>query len=179
MGRRRTEIVLDVATGVLLAAAAAVAIRSHLLPALGDRGIPGEGERLDPPPALETLAEGRPVRPGQGLPALYLVYRSSCPACRSALPAWRRLLEELPARVRRYAVALEPAATGIPYARAHLAPALPVRPAAGERFAGRLGIRVVPATIYLDGDGRLRFRHEGVPGSAEVERLLRASRGER
>jgi len=162
MGRATRDRLLDGATALLLLAGLALLVQERALPALRERARVDPGERMPRAGGLLDPTTGDTLRLDGLRPALYLVYRSDCPACAANLPAWRRLLIEAPPEVRILAVGLEPASTSTAYARAHLGRARAVLPLDPARFTRRLRLQLVPSTLYVDGGGRLRFRHQGL-----------------
>ena len=47
-----------------------------------------------------------------------------------------------------------------------------VRDSDGARLAGAHGVRLVPTQVFLDADGKERFRHEGFIPLADLEAEL-------
>lgn len=175
-GRRR-ERILNGVTGLCLLASGGYFAHERLLPAWERARTVQVGERMPRSLAFEALATGDTVRFLRGTPGLFLVFRSTCPVCREALPAWRRLLRELPPRFRRYAVVTEASGEALEYVRGRLGRALALRPLPTSSFFGRLGIDVVPTTLVVDADGRLRRRVLGVPDAALVDSILARAGG--
>ncbi|MFQ5890598.1 MAG: TlpA family protein disulfide reductase [Gemmatimonadota bacterium] len=174
MGRHRVgEIALNAGTGAAVVAAAALLINDRLLPAWRARDEAGEGDPVPPGLMMARLDSSDSVSVAGSGPALLLVFQSTCGACERNLPAWRELLRRLPRGIRPFAVALEPADSGFAYAQAHMPSAVPVRPADESRFVARLGLSVVPTTLVVDGDRRLRVRLSGVLGATAIDSILR------
>lgn len=158
-------------TGLVLLLAVGLLVHDRLLPELRRAGEVEVGEAVPEALAYQNLASHRlegPVAPG---PAIHLVFQSGCPACGRNLPRWEEILSARP-EVRSYAVGIEPPEPGLRYARRHLPTAIPVRPTEEREYLRRLRIHAVPATLVVDGAGRLVWRGLGVLGSADVEEIL-------
>ncbi|UCF18788.1 MAG: hypothetical protein JSU87_12715 [Gemmatimonadota bacterium] len=153
----------------------------RVIPALrGEPGRVGEGERLVERLELEPLervrggAEGVVEVPGRQATVL-MVFSSSCPACYTNVPAWRRVLEAGVGAAEMLAVGLQrDRLAAREYVRAHLRGVRGVVPTDPRRFAAILGIEVVPFTAVVGGDGVLRYARQGSLDSAAVHSLLRA-----
>lgn len=167
---------LNAATAAVLVLAAAVLIHDRVLPAWHARQVVEVGERVPDELELVALASGDTMRLAALRPALLLHFRSTCPACRRNLPAWRRLVDDRPPGLRTLASGLEPAASALAYAREHLPGALAVGPDDRSRAVHLLGITAVPTTQLIDGSGELVWSRSGVLTRAEVDGVLRRAR---
>lgn len=174
---RKTELTLNLATMTMLALAVGMWIR-------GAAGGPAGTEVREPPAPsqapdsvmLEALASGDTLRWEAGAPALFLVFRSTCPSCRANLEFWRSVVSRLPAPVQAFAVGLEGRESARSYARRNLGGALGVRPLEELRFIRDFRVLAVPATLLVDAAGRVRVHRTGVLDSGAVDDLLRAAR---
>lgn len=174
---RRIELALNLATMTMLALALGMWIR----------GLPGggSGAHSDGPLApshvpdsvsLEALASGDTLRLAAGGPALYLVFRSTCPVCEKNLSFWRAVVSRLPDSVQAFAVALEGRESGRSYARRYLKEVFGVRPLEEQEFIRQFGVFGVPATLLVDAAGRVTLRRTGLLDSEAVTEILRAAR---
>jgi hypothetical protein len=137
--RRRREAILDALTALAAIAALTFLARERLVPWIEDRGI------------IDALSSGTPT--------LLFVFRSTCPACAAAVPAWSALSGA--GAWTTLAVGLEPAHTAAAYAHSSLPTVRPVVPLDAAEFAKRFRIRVVPTTLAIDSGGRLVMRRVG------------------
>ena len=174
---RKTELTLNLATMTMLALAVGMWIRG----AVG--GPAGSEVREAPAPSqapdsvvLEALASGDTLRWEAGAPALFLVFRSTCPACRANLESWRGLVSQLPAAVQAFAVGLEGRESARSYARRNLGDAFGVRPLEELRFVRDFRVLAVPATLLVDAGGRVTLHRTGVLDPGAVDDILRAAR---
>lgn len=174
--------VLSVVTALVVVTVSYFLVTERVVPAL--RGEPvrvREGERLVEAIEFEPLGTERDALGAKGLrvpgakPTLLLVFNSACQACYRTLPAWHDLVAAAGGAASVLAVALDPdeQAAGA-YARQHLAVAVAVAPEDPRRFAGILGVDIVPSTALLDRDGVLRFMRQGSLDSLAVSSLIRA-----
>lgn len=173
MDGRRWERLLDAGTALALVLALALMVEARLLPAWRARGAVAIGEEVPADLGFTALATGERFELDRGLPTLLLVFRSDCPACLSVAPRWRELSRSVMGGARVLAVGLEPAATALPYAREQLPDGLAVLPRSRERFLRVLDVTAVPATLLVDGGGRLRFRREGTTTEVDVAAVRR------
>ena len=158
-------------TCLVLLLAVGLLVHDRLLPELRRAGEVEVGEAVPKVLAYHGLASDRLEGPVSRGPAIHLVFQSGCPACGRNLPRWEEILAARP-EVRSYAVGIEPPEPGLRYARRHLPTAIPVRPTDEREYLRRLRIHAVPATLLVDGTGRLVWRGLGVLGSADVEEIL-------
>ena len=100
---------------------------------------------------------------------LLLVFRSTCPTCEQALPAWNRLARS--SRWRTTAIGLETAGAAAAYASERIPAARVAVPRDPDRFTRRFRISVVPTTLVIDRGGRLVARHAGPLEEADLEAL--------
>lgn len=175
MRRGTRDRILDAGTGVVLLAALALLVEARVLPAWRAREVAEIGAEVPRDLAFRMLATGERLALGRGSPTLMLVFRSDCPACRSSLALWRTMSRHVGPDVRVLAVGLEPAESALPYAREELRDALAVSPRRRERFLRVLAVEAVPATILVDGAGRLRIRRQGLVTADDVEAVRRVA----
>lgn len=168
----RRRRLLDLGTAFMVLTAAGLLVESRVLPAWRASRIVEVGERLPDDLTVRSLVAEDTLDVDAALPTLLLFFRSDCPACDRALPAWRRLVRVGGSRIRSLAVALEPPGPALAWVRRELPAALAVRPERPEELLRRLAVRRVPTTLLVDRRGRLRYRREGIPGAAEVDSLL-------
>jgi hypothetical protein len=175
--RRRIELALNLATMTMLALALGMWIRG--LPGGGsgaEAGKPMAPSHIPDSVTFEALASGDTLRLEAGGPALYLVFRSTCPVCGKNLRFWRGIVSRLPETVQAFAVALEGRESGRSYASRHLKEAFGVRPLEELDFIREFGVFGVPATLLVDASGRVTLRRTGLLDSAAVTDVLRAAR---
>ncbi len=174
MRKRSTfEQALNLGTIVMLTLALGIWTREC---AQSDSGAQPSSEGVTEVPdsvRFEALASGDTLHIADGGPILYLVYRSSCPACRRTVHYWRAIISQLPSSVQVFAVALEASHAGRSYARRQLGQALAIRPLAERDFIARFGILGVPTTLLVDGAGRVSLRLTGVLAPSDVSRVVR------
>lgn len=174
--------VLSAVTALVVVTVSYFLVTERVVPAL--RGEPvrvREGERLAEALQFEPLGSAggalglEGIRVPSARPALLLVFNSTCQACYSTLPAWHDLIAAAGDAASVFAVALDPdeRAAGA-YASQNLAAARAVVPEDPRRFAGILGVDIVPSTALLDRDGVLRFMRQGSLDSLAVSSLIRA-----
>lgn len=166
---------LDLATGGLVAVAAAVLVHDRILPALEERDRLDPGEPMDESIGFRSIGTGDTVQLTDDGGALLLVFRSTCPVCEETAPNWSRLAASAPHRV--LPIGLE----GDSAAAAWVADRLPGLDAAAPLdppdFVDRLRIRAVPTTLLFE-RGRLVFSRIGplqADDRARIERVLRDS----
>lgn len=167
--RQRT---MDLATGLLLLAAAGLLVESRVLPAWRASRVLEPGDAVPDGLGVRSLVAGDTLVVDAAMPTLLVFFRSDCPACERTAPVWRRLVDRGGGRLRSLAVGLEPDASALAWVRRELPAALAVRPVGTGELLHRLGVRRVPSTLLVDAGGRLRYRGEGVPGAAEVDSVL-------
>lgn len=175
--RRRIELALNLATMTMLALALGVWTRSFFGGG-SDAGV-REGTASSHVPdsvSFEALASGDTLRMAVDGPALYLVFRSTCPACGENLRLWRGVIAKLPESVQAFAVALERGESGRRFARRHLTEALAVRPLEELDFVREFGILGVPSTLLIDAAGRVRVRRTGLLDADAVAEIVRLAR---
>lgn len=170
--RQWTGRALDAGTWLLLLVGVVLLVRDRLVPAWEEREQVGVGQAVPSELRLTALSGGDTLSPAApGIPTVYLIFQSTCPACERNLPSWRRLMTEVPG-LRALAVGLEEETTALAYVRAELPEALAVAPVDRDGFVRRLGIAVVPTTMVVDGRGVLRERIAGVLAEGAVRRLV-------
>lgn len=172
MGATRRQRLMDLGTAAMVVAAAALVAEDRVVPAWRASRVVEPGERVPAGLSVRSLAAGDTLRVDAAVPTLLLFYRSDCPACGRAAPAWRRLVDRGGGRLRALAVGLEAEEPALAWVRTELPRALGVRPVAPREFLGRLRVRRVPTTMLVGADGRLLHRRSGVPTAADVRRLL-------
>jgi len=119
-------------------------------------------------------AQGEPVRvsfdEGQER-TLLLVFSSTCPACQSNMPIWNELLAGArPATVRVLGIQTDLAAGAAPHDGGPTCPIYAVGPRARPPFDR---LPYVPATVVIDGAGRVRNAWFGVLGADQQDELRR------
>lgn len=175
--RRRLELTLNLATMTMLALALGMWIRG--LPGSGSgtrTDVPVAGSNLPDSVTFEALASGDTLRLAAGGPALYLVFRSTCPVCGKNLRFWRGVVSRLPGSVQAFAVALEGRESGRSYVSRHLKEVFGVRPLEELEFIREFGVFGVPATVLVDAAGRVTLRRIGLLDPEAVTEILRAAR---
>lgn len=176
--RRWTGRALDAGTWLLLLVGLAFLVRDRLVPAWEASRRVAVGEAVPDELRLMSLASGDTLAPASpGVPTVYLIFQSTCPACERNLPAWRRLLEAVPG-ARALALGLEEAGTALDYVRANLPEALAVDAVDRNAFVRRLQVSVVPTTLAVDDRGVLTRRVDGVLSADAVEALVPALESE-
>ena len=180
---------MDRALSLLTAAVAVTAAyflaTERVIPALrGEPVAAAEGERLTESLVFNRLGasrdEEREIRvPGAGVPGarpyLLLVFSPACPACYTNLAAWREVMEAVGGSARVLAVALErDASTALAYVSDNLPGAVAVQPLEPRRFGDALGVRIVPFTALIDGEGAVRFMRQGSLDMTAVAAAKRA-----
>lgn len=168
---------LNGATAVVLVLAAALFVRDRVLPAWRAGQVVRVGERAPDGLELVALASGDTMLLERLRPSLLLYFQSTCPACGRNLPAWRRLVANRPPGVRVAAVGLEDAAPALAYVREQLPEALAVRAADQSRATRLMGVKAVPTTQLVGTAGKLLWSRTGVLTEADVEGVLRRTRG--
>lgn len=172
MATTRRHRLMDLGTALMVLAAAALVAEDRLLPAWRASRVVEVGERVPADLRVRSLATGDTLPVRGSMPTLLLFYRSDCPACGRAVPAWRRLVARAGGRVRPLAVGLEAEEPALAWVRSELPRALAVRPVDPEDFLHRLAVRRVPSTLLVGADDRLLHRRSAVPSRAEVDTLL-------
>ncbi len=173
---------LSLVTGAALLAALYLILAERVLPAVrGEPARVAEGERLPGElvfepldvPVAGTRSPGTIRLPAER-PVLLLVFSSTCPACYANLPAWGRVLDAADGTLV-LAVGLErQRLAAAAYARGNLPVARAVVPKQPRRFAGVLGVDIVPFTALVDARGVVRFAHRGRLDAKAVSRLIEA-----
>ncbi len=169
--RKRGQLALDILVAGVAMLALTLFVRERLVPWILERYVLDPGELVDEVPALLDARTGAGVSPPEGRGSLLLVFRSTCPVCEDAVPAWNRLAAGDEWEVT--AVGLEDAVPAAAYVDRHM-PGLPVAvPADLDRFARRFRITVVPTTLLIDREGRLAARHAGPLEASVVSEIRR------
>ena len=174
--RRRIELALNLATMTMLALAIGMWIRGVRGGSGTEIGQPIAPDQVPDSVSFQALASGDTLRLATGGPALYLVFRSTCPTCGKNLPFWRGVVSRLPESVQAFAVALEGRESGRSYASRHLAEALGVRPLEELEFIREFGVFGVPATLLVDAAGKVTLSRTGLLDNRAVTEILRAAR---
>ena len=164
----------QLALDILVAAAAVLAltllVRERVVPWILERTVLDPGETVKEDPAFLDARSGDSLGPASGTGSLLFVFRSTCPVCDQAVPAWKRLADA--GDWQTTAVGLEDPEPAAAYMDERL-PGIPVAvPVDLDRFARRFRITVVPTTLLIDREGRLAARHAG-PLEEPVVRELR------
>jgi peroxiredoxin len=144
--------------------------------------LTSSGKRFDPFVAFLVYATGNTstIGFGEGEPTTVLfVFSATCPACEEAIPRWKAALESSPSRSVRV-IGLErdrlgPARSAAP----RVVPPLPC-PVYGQEGAGsELSRRIpfIPATVIVDGTGRVTHAWFGVPDEEQQSELARLLTG--
>jgi hypothetical protein len=175
--RRRLELALNLVTMTMLVVSLVIWARSTLGEGT-DAGVRETTDRSQIPDSMgfEALASGDTFRLEPGAPALYLVFRSTCPACELNLRSWRGIISQLPEGVQAFAIALEGRASGLAYARRSLMEALGMRPLQEQRFVREFGIVGLPSTMLIDAAGVIRMRRSGVLDAKDVDDIVKLAR---
>lgn len=170
-GTRRHRM-MDLGTALMVLAAVALVVEDRLLPAWRASRVVEVGEAVPDGLRVRTLASGDTLTVAASMPTLLLFYRSDCPACARAAPAWRDLVARAGGRLRPLAVGLEDEGPALAWVRSKLPRSLGVRPLAPDDFLHRLAVRRVPSTLLVGADDRLLYRRSAVPTAAVVDSLL-------
>lgn len=174
--------VFSVVTALVVVAVGYFVVTERVVPAL--RGEPvrvQEGERLAEVLEFARLGNGggsdgeARVRLPDGRAVLLLVFNSTCQACYRTLPAWQRASAAGVDDVAVLAVGLDSdRRAAVAYARRNLPMAVVLAPDDPARFAGIMGVDVVPFTALLDPDGVVLFARQGSLDSLAADSLIRA-----
>jgi thiol-disulfide isomerase/thioredoxin len=170
-GRKSLERVLDIVVGLTAALALLFLVRERVLPWVAERSVIDPGEEVPAEPWLVDAETGDSVFLQPGAAQLLLVFRSTCPTCERAVPAWNRLSKHRAWTTT--AVGLEGADAAAGYAGERLPEVLAAVPRDIERFTTRFRIGVVPTTLVIDRGGRLVARHAGPLEESDIEALRR------
>ena len=151
--RKRRELALDILVGLAAALALSFLVRERLVPWIAERAVLDPGETLREAPSLLDARTGDSIQFREDAAMVLLVFRSTCPTCERAVPAWSRLVTGGPKQTM--AVGLEGPATAADYV--------------GERLPGvRVTVpRYWPRSCWAE----LRARREG-PGGGRMSCLL-------
>ena len=172
MSRRRTlELTLDIAAALMAVLALIFLVRERVAPWIAERSVVDPGEVVKQPPSLVDAQTGDSIVFPAGTATLLLVFRSTCPTCERAAPAWNRLATG--DTWQTTAVGLERPQSAAAYAAAHLPDARIAVPRDMDRFTRRFRISVVPTTLVIDREGRLAARHAGPLEELDVQALRR------
>jgi len=171
---------LSLLTAAVAVTAAYFLATERVIPAL--RGEPvalAEGEQLTESFEFRRLGasrdEEREIKVPGARPYLLLVFSPACPACYTNLAAWREVMEAVGGSARVLAVALErDASTALAYVSGNLPGAVAVQSLEPRRFGDALGVKVVPFTALIDGDGAVRFMRQGSLDTTAVAAAKRA-----
>lgn len=110
--------------------------------------------------------------------AVLLVFASTCPSCYANLEAWRETLRNTPEAAMPLGVALEGnARAAFEYASRNLPGVTVVVPRDPVRFSAALGIRSVPFTVVVGGDGLVKYARRGALDSPAVRTLVEVLTG--
>jgi thiol-disulfide isomerase/thioredoxin len=169
--KRWPGILLNIATAVAVAGALYLVTTERLIPAWDDRAVVRVGETVTNPVELHALGADSSITLPLGRPVMLSVYRSTCPACKRAVPGWLELADNLRGRAAVVAVALEDEESGLAYARREMPGADATRPASPSEFVDQFDIQAVPTTLLFDGSGRLVAHRTGPLEPAEIRRL--------
>ncbi len=130
------------------------------------QGMPAESV-LPPISAIDSGRTHRTLFDSRNTPTLVFVFRSDCPACEAQKPTWlelARLADSLHVPVVAVSGELGAAASFSYFAD----PRIPVFTLENPTMiATAFGTRVVPTTIVVDGQHRMRFHHRGLLGRTE------------
>ena len=167
--RKRRELALDIAVGLMAIVALSLVVRERVVPWIAERSVVDPGEVVRETPALIDAETGDSLTFRKHANHLLLVFRSTCPTCERTAPAWNRLSTN--EEWLTTAIGLEDPAGAVTYAGVHL-PAVQVAvPADIDHFTRRFRIGVVPTTLVIDRVGRLVARHAGPLEESDVEAL--------
>jgi len=122
-------------------------------------------------PVLVDAESGDSIAFQTGAATLLLVFRSTCPACKRAVPVWNRLAAD--GSWQTTAIGLESPGAAVAYAGDHLPSARVAVPGDIDRFTRRFRISVIPTTLVIDREGRLVARHAGPLEESDVQALRR------
>jgi len=108
---------------------------------------------------------------------LLLVFTTTCPACRDNQDAWKTLHEDLRDTVEVLGISLSEEEETRDYKVAHDL-AFPIAlPADQDRFSQAYAISVIPTTIRIGPDGKVRGSWPGGLSKAQLKEVRTAGRG--
>ena len=170
---RRTwrELALDIVVGLTAVLALFFLVRERLVPWISERSVLDPGELVKEAPFLVDAETGDSIAFQAGAANLLLVFRSTCPTCERAVPAWNRLAAG--DAWRTTAIGLESPDAAVAYAGDRLPSARVAVPKDIDRFTRRFRIGVIPTTLVIDREGRLVARHAGPLQESDVQALRR------
>jgi thiol-disulfide isomerase/thioredoxin len=169
--RKRREWILDIVVGLAALFALFLVVRERVIPWVAERSVLDPGETVTVGPSLVDAETGDSISLPRGTPHLLLVFRSTCPTCERAVPAWNRLSRR--GAWMTTAIGLESPEAAARYAGERLPDARAAVPRDIERFATRFRIDVVPTTLVIDRGGRLVARRAGPLEDSDIETLPR------
>ena len=88
--RRRLELALNVAVGLMTVLALYFLVRERVAPWIAERSVVDPGEALQQSPSLVDAETGDSILFRAGEATLLLVFRSTCPTCRQFSPSLNR-----------------------------------------------------------------------------------------
>lgn len=169
--RTRWNLIVDIVIALTAVLALVFVARERVVPWIAERSVVDPGETVGQAPSLLDAVTGDSISYPSGAATLLLVFRSTCPTCERAAPAWNRLAAG--GAWETTAIGLESPQTAAVYAATHLPAARVAVPQDVDRFARRFRINVVPTTLVIDREGRLVARHAGPLGELDVQALRR------
>lgn len=116
--------------------------------------------------AAETLAWS-----GGARDRVLLVFTTTCGACKANQGAWRSVYEQLGDQVEVVGVSLDDVAATTAYREAHDLPFRVIVPADRDRFSTAYKISMVPTTVHVGSDGRVRSAWSGRLSKARLAEL--------
>jgi hypothetical protein len=173
IGRNKVDVLLNGMTLIALAVACGLVTRDRILPALRERKIVDPGDRVPAGMLLRNLSTGDTVDLGGLVPATFLVFLTTCPACESSTPAWRDALGRAP-ESRLITVAVGDHPDAVAWTARELPGRTTLQPLDVAGFLNALRIRVVPTAFSIGTEGRMLDRRAGILSPHDAWKLLTA-----
>ena len=167
---QRTKMILGIAGFTLLLVGAVVAY--NVLSKQVQPGITQNGERQAAPDFTVTDAQGSPVKLAdmRGKPVVLNFWATWCGYCVDEMPEFAKAHRELGDEVQFMMVNLrESVETGMQYVRGQ-SYSFPVYFDAQGNAAAAYGVRGIPATFFIDGDGNIVSNTAGALDEAALRR---------
>jgi len=143
---------------------AALALSALLLvAACSGNGSPSAGQAL-PATDLESLDSGTPTSfdAYRGKPLVVNLWASWCTPCRTEMPAFEQVHQQVGDRVTIVGLTDDPNRDAAREAAAATRVTYPLLVDTGGRFQSDLGIVGLPSTVFVDTSGKVLATHSGV-----------------
>lgn len=123
--------------------------------------------------AVSDLSTGRPATlAAEGTPLVINLWASWCTPCRTEMPAFQRVHEQLGDRVTLVGVTDETELDAARRVAAETEVSYPLLVDEDQRLLIDLGVAGLPGTVFIDGDGQVVGRHLGVLTEDELLREI-------